>query len=247
MNWGSSTQAQAYKTALITVQQLNTTEDHVKTYTPQILVMTGAPNMRPSLVDFAYLLCKNNSLMVCGDVVRQRQNHRQRSQQVAKMSRWLRLHKTKAFYSLMDNLSFSDGVGALLQASGIGKMKPNILLLGYQSEWRSADSKQIDEYFAAIQLVTCIYYFNFSPYLNSIIYSMALEMHVAVAVLRVPEGLDYTGIIADFDWEDSTPSNDSKQSSGLENPSFTPDDTPAPVIPFSKFFVYTFYFLKCDI
>ena len=163
------------------------------------------------------------------------------------MSRWLRLHKTKAFYSLMDNLSFSDGVGALLQASGIGKMKPNILLLGYQSEWRSADSKQIDEYFAAIQLVTFIYYFNFSPYLNSIIYSMALEMHVAVAVLRVPEGLDYTGIIADFDWEDSTPSNDSKQSSGLENPSFTPDDTPAPVIPFSKFFVYTFYFLKCDI
>ena len=151
VNWGSSTQAQAYKTALITVQQLNTTEDHVKTYTPQILVMTGAPNMRPSLVDFAYLLCKNNSLMVCGDVVHERQNHCQRSQQVAKISRWLRVHKTKAFYSLLDNLSFSDGVGALLQASGIGKMKPNILLLGYQSDWRSGDGNKIDEYFAAIQ------------------------------------------------------------------------------------------------
>ena len=70
VNWGSSSQAQTYKTALITVQQLNTTEDHVKTYTPQVLVMTGAPNMRPSLVDFAYLLCKNNSLMVCGDVIK---------------------------------------------------------------------------------------------------------------------------------------------------------------------------------
>ena len=68
VNWGSSTQAQAYKTALITVQTLNTTEIHVKTYTPQILVMTGSPNMRPSLTDFAYLLCKNNSLMICGDV-----------------------------------------------------------------------------------------------------------------------------------------------------------------------------------
>ena len=151
VNWGSSTQAQAYKTALITVQQLNTTEDHVKTYTPQILVMTGAPNMRPSLVDFAYLLCKNNSLMVCGDVVHERQNHCQRSQQVAKISRWLRVHKTKAFFSLLDNLSFSDGVGALLQASGIGKMKPNILLLGYQRDWRNCDDNKIDEYFAAIQ------------------------------------------------------------------------------------------------
>jgi len=227
VNWGSSTQAQAYKTALITVQQLNTTEDHVKTYTPQILVMTGAPNMRPSLVDFAYLLCKNNSLMVCGDVVRQRQNHRQRSQQVAKMSRWLRLHKTKAFYSLMDNLSFSDGVGALLQASGIGKMKPNILLLGYQSEWRSAESNQIDEYFAAIQSVTstCFY---FSPYFNltSIIYSIALEMHVAVAVLRVPEGLDYTGIISDLSDEVQDSSNSNTViNGGIDNPSFTPEDS----------------------
>jgi hypothetical protein len=70
VNWGSSGQAQVYKTALITVQQLSNIEEHVKTYTPQILVMTGLPNMRPSLVDFAYLLCKNNSLMVCGDILK---------------------------------------------------------------------------------------------------------------------------------------------------------------------------------
>ena len=72
VNWGSSRQAQVYKTALTTIQQLNNVEDHIKTYTPQILVMTGLPNMRPSLVDFAYLLCKNNSLMVCGDILKVR-------------------------------------------------------------------------------------------------------------------------------------------------------------------------------
>ena len=83
VNWGSSGQAQAYKTALITIQQLNKTEDHVKTYAPQILVMTGKPNMRPSLVDFAYLLCKNNSLMVCGDIVREQLDHKKRSNQMA--------------------------------------------------------------------------------------------------------------------------------------------------------------------
>ena len=51
----------------------------------------------------------------------------------------------------MDNLNFSDGVAALLQASGIGKLRPNILLLGYQSQWRTGDGQPIDEYFAAIQ------------------------------------------------------------------------------------------------
>lgn len=70
VNWGSSGQAQVYKMALTNVQQLNKMEDHIKTYTPQVLVMTGLPNMRPSLVDFSYLICKNNSLMICGDILK---------------------------------------------------------------------------------------------------------------------------------------------------------------------------------
>ena len=71
---------------------------------------------------------------------------------MAKGSRWLRNHKNKAFYNVLDNLSFSDGVAALLQASGIGRLRPNVLLLGYQSRWRTGDGQQtIDEYFGAIQ------------------------------------------------------------------------------------------------
>jgi solute carrier family 12 sodium/potassium/chloride transporter 2 len=61
---------QVYKAALSSVQQFSTIDEHIKTYTPQILVMTGLPNMRPSLVDFAYLFCKNNSLMICGDILK---------------------------------------------------------------------------------------------------------------------------------------------------------------------------------
>jgi hypothetical protein len=53
----------------------------------------------------------------------------------------------------MDNLSFPSGVGALLQATGVGKMKPNILLLGYQSEWRTHRNNEIDDYCAAIKSV----------------------------------------------------------------------------------------------
>lgn len=37
-------------------------------------------------------------------------------------------------------------------------MKPNILLLGYQSAWRASNNKEIEEYFVAIKSVD-----EFSP------------------------------------------------------------------------------------
>ncbi len=61
----------------------------------------------------------------------------------------------------MDNISFSNGVGTLLQATGIGKMKPNILLLGYQSEWKTSRNSEIDEYFTAIKWVSEFSKLNF--------------------------------------------------------------------------------------
>ena len=81
----------------------------------------------------------------------ERQNQRQRSAQTQKATRWLRVHKTKAFYNLVDKMNFSDGVAAMLQASGIGKMKPNILLLGYKGDWRNSSKQDTEDYFASIQ------------------------------------------------------------------------------------------------
>lgn len=70
VNWGSSTQAQTYNEALSSIQQLIHVEEHVKNYRPQILALTGLPHTRPALVDFAYLICRRNSLLVCGSVIR---------------------------------------------------------------------------------------------------------------------------------------------------------------------------------
>jgi solute carrier family 12 sodium/potassium/chloride transporter 2 len=69
VNWGSSTQAQTYKTALTSVHKLVNVNEHVKNYRPQILVLTGKPQDRPPLVDLANLITKNSALMMCGHVV----------------------------------------------------------------------------------------------------------------------------------------------------------------------------------
>lgn len=65
--------------------------------------------------------------------------------------------------------------------------------------------------------------------------STALEMHVAVAILRVQEGLDYTGVIADFEPADEseTGNGDQTKADGLENPVFV-GETGVPDAPFSK-------------
>ncbi len=69
--------------------------------------------------------------------------------------------------------------------------------------------------------------------------STALEMHVAVAILRVQEGLDYSGVIADFNVEDSS---DGKKETGIDNPQFinTPEDYTA-TPPFSTVVLYLLY------
>lgn len=70
VNWGTSTQAQTYKQALMAVHNLIRVEDHVKNFRPQLLVLTGMTSARPSLIDFAHLITKNLSLLVCANIIK---------------------------------------------------------------------------------------------------------------------------------------------------------------------------------
>ncbi|XP_037939508.1 bumetanide-sensitive sodium-(potassium)-chloride cotransporter isoform X2 [Teleopsis dalmanni] len=177
VNWGSTTQAQTYKNALMSVQQLNNVEEHVKNYRPQILVLSGLPNTRPVLVDFAYMLTKNLSLLVCGHVLRGSSSQRYRNYLQERASSWFRKHRVKGFYSLVDGEDFESGSRALMQACGIGKLKPNILLMGYKADWQTCERKDLNQYFNVMH--------------------KALDMYLSVAILRVPNGFDCSQILGD--------------------------------------------------
>nr|CAD7597749.1 unnamed protein product [Timema genevievae] len=179
VNWGSSTQAHIYKSALLSAQQLNNVEDHVKNYRPQLLVLSGLPSHRPPLIDFAYLLTKNNSLLVCGHIVKSAVAQRVRNILTYKAHSWLRTHKIKGFYSHVDEVSFEEGARALMQATGVGKLRPNVLLMGYKGDWRECDKEELSSYFYIMH--------------------KALDMYMAVAILRLQEGLDYSKVVADDD------------------------------------------------
>lgn len=59
----------------------------------------------------------------------------------------------KAFFTLIQDASFSQGVRALIQSTGIGKLRPNIVMLGFKRDWIDCDRKEVVEYFKAIQYV----------------------------------------------------------------------------------------------
>lgn len=68
-NWGSSTQANSYRFALASMLKLSDTEEHVKNYRPQVLLMSGNPAARSSLLDFGSSITKGDSLLIAAHVV----------------------------------------------------------------------------------------------------------------------------------------------------------------------------------
>ncbi|OAD57765.1 Bumetanide-sensitive sodium-(potassium)-chloride cotransporter [Eufriesea mexicana] len=179
VNWGSTTQAQTYNNALNAVQQLDRVEEHVKNYRPQLLVLSGTPSTRSALIDFAHHITKNNSLFICGHIIETPISYKTRNSMIANCISWFRANKIKAFYSLVDGENFQDGTTSLLQAAGLGKMRPNILLMGYKQDWATCPRENLSMYFNVMH--------------------KALDMHIAVALLRISEGLDCSMIVGDIE------------------------------------------------
>ncbi|CAG0892929.1 unnamed protein product [Darwinula stevensoni] len=174
-NWGSSTQAQVYTSALKSVHDLNKTGEHVKNYRPQLLVLAGLPSTRPPLLEFAYLLTKSSSLLITGHIIKGPMKHSARASLVQKGYTWLQRHHIKSFYNIVESDRFDKGTKALLQLSGLGKLRPNVLLLGFKADWRSCHPTDMLQYFNVIH--------------------DAFDNYLAVGILRLQEGLDYSDIV----------------------------------------------------
>uniref|UniRef100_A0A8C3L1T3 Solute carrier family 12 member 3 n=1 Tax=Chrysolophus pictus TaxID=9089 RepID=A0A8C3L1T3_CHRPC len=153
VNWGSSTQALTYLNALQHSIRLSGVEDHVKNFRPQCLIMTGAPNARPALLHLVHAFTKNVGLMICGHVHMgpRRQAMKELSTDLAKYQRWLIKNKMKAFYAPVHAEDLRDGGQYLMQAAGLGRMRPNTLVVGFKKNWRQSDMRDVETYINLFQ------------------------------------------------------------------------------------------------
>uniref|UniRef100_A0A8C1XX99 Solute carrier family 12 member 2 n=1 Tax=Cyprinus carpio TaxID=7962 RepID=A0A8C1XX99_CYPCA len=173
VNWGSSTQALTYHQALTHSLQLCGVADHIKTYRPQCLVMTGAPNSRPALLHLVHAFTKNVGLMVCGHVSR-RPNFKELNSDMVRYQRWLLHNNSKAFYTPVVGEDLRQGTQYLLQAAGLGRLRPNTLVLGFKNDWRIGDIKDVETYINLMH--------------------DAFDFQYGVVILRLREGLDISHI-----------------------------------------------------
>uniref|UniRef100_A0A7N9B0X0 Solute carrier family 12 member 10, tandem duplicate 1 n=1 Tax=Mastacembelus armatus TaxID=205130 RepID=A0A7N9B0X0_9TELE len=169
VNWGSSVQASTYNMALSSSVSLSGVEDHIKNFRPQCLVLTGPPNQRPALVDFVASFTKHISLMICGDIIMDATDL---------LVKWMNKRKVRSFYTPLSADGLRAGARNLLQASGLGKLKPNTLVLGFKSNWRESSPESIEDYINTI-------YDTFDSNYN-------------LCILRMMDGLD---IIEHFEFE----------------------------------------------
>uniref|UniRef100_A0A3B4YEE3 Solute carrier family 12 member 2 n=1 Tax=Seriola lalandi dorsalis TaxID=1841481 RepID=A0A3B4YEE3_SERLL len=176
VNWGSSTQALTYHQALTHTLHLSGVEDHIKNFRPQCLVMTGYPNSRPALLDLVHSFTKNVGLMICGHVRTgyRRPNFKDLATDQSRYQRWLLKNETKAFYTPVFAEDMRQGSQYLLQAAGLGRLKPNTLVLGFKNDWRDGDMMNVETYISMIH--------------------DAFDFQFGAVILRLKEGLDVSHI-----------------------------------------------------
>ncbi|NXC83297.1 S12A1 protein, partial [Cercotrichas coryphoeus] len=177
VNWGSSTQALYFVNALDSALALTTVEDHVKNFRPQCLALTGAPMVRPALLDITHTFTKNNGLCICCEVYTgpRKLCVKEMNSGMEKKQAWLTKNKRKAFYAAVAADSFRDGVKSLLQASGLGRMKPNTLVVGFKKDWRSAPAIQVENYVGIIH--------------------DAFDFELGVIIVRISQGFDISQVL----------------------------------------------------
>ncbi|VDM96051.1 unnamed protein product [Thelazia callipaeda] len=146
VNWGSSTSAVRYRIILSNLLKMSNDVEHVKNYRPQILLLTGNPAARPSLLDFAVSITKGESLLIAAHVVQYEPNWQTFCivhQLYKQMTLWLSKNKFKAFYSPFADPSLRSGAQHLLQMAGIGRLRPNILMMGFKNNWFQSISDEL--------------------------------------------------------------------------------------------------------
>uniref|UniRef100_A0AC34FZQ6 Solute carrier family 12 member 2 n=1 Tax=Panagrolaimus sp. ES5 TaxID=591445 RepID=A0AC34FZQ6_9BILA len=182
VNWGTSKQAHAYRNAFQYIQKLEKINEHVKNYRPQILVLSGNPASRPSLIDFGHAITKGHSLLICGHVIQHdmADNINMFIQNTSEQIRsWFQYRNLKALYFPAADKDFQKGVQYLLQGAGLGKLKPNILLIGFKHSWESESIDGLNE---------------INGYFNLII--SAFDSQMGVCILRNSNhGLNFSNLI----------------------------------------------------
>ncbi|XP_015367251.1 PREDICTED: bumetanide-sensitive sodium-(potassium)-chloride cotransporter-like [Diuraphis noxia] len=145
LNWGSSMQTQQIKTVIKNVYKADTIQYHIKNYLPNLIVFSGNPESRKKLVSLAHLITKNNGVQMCVNIEKISITPRQKQICLDKGIQWLRKSGIKSLYVIIDNIEL-DLATYLIYSCGHGQLRPNIVMVGYKSDWLNCPYQDLQTY-----------------------------------------------------------------------------------------------------
>ncbi|CAH4022246.1 unnamed protein product [Pieris brassicae] len=138
---------------------------------------------------------QHRSAKIQGDYLSCHLSYTERAMQQQVGEEWLHTRKERGFYVVVDGCSLEDGLRNLIQCSGLGRVSPNIMLIGYKNNWQKAPFNKVKTYVKLIQilmLLGCINLNSLTTRRNDNVilvyhdHRIAFDQQLAVAILRVP-------------------------------------------------------------
>jgi hypothetical protein len=146
VNWGGSAMAGRHTRAIEALYHLEEGRVHVKNYRPQFLVLVDDPAKHPETLKFVSRMQKGRGVMIIGQVIKGNYVEKIDEQRAASRSTYLLDNKFKGFVDVVVSPNLLQGVVSLLQLTGLGKLKPNTVLLGYKEQWNNKSQAEVSEY-----------------------------------------------------------------------------------------------------
>jgi len=87
---------------------------------------------------------------------------------------WLKDHGIKGFFAASYDKNFADGAISAMNLVGIGKLTPNMVLLGFKSDW-ATDPEGVQDYINVVH--------------------HGFDIHMAMGILRLDNGCDFSSMI----------------------------------------------------
>lgn len=112
--------------------------------------------------------------MVCANILQTNQALRE-SQNFSKYYDWMAKRKVKSFYTEVNTSSFRSGAVSLMQCVGLGKFRPNTLMMGFKNNWLSDSIESTLDYYGII--------------------NDAFNMKLGICILKLANGLDYSDFL----------------------------------------------------